>query len=103
MTGVQTCALPISSLGVRVLRVSTVSELRSALREAKEAPADGGPVLIHIETDPLAGAPDSDAWWDVPVSETAALDTTRAARAEYERQKKAQRPLIGPASDGSDA
>jgi 3D-(3,5/4)-trihydroxycyclohexane-1,2-dione acylhydrolase (decyclizing) len=88
-----------ASLGVRVLRVSTVAELRSALAEAKAAPADGGPVLIHIETDPLTGAPDSDAWWDVPVSETAALDTTRAARAEYERQKKTQRPLIGPEGD----
>jgi 3D-(3,5/4)-trihydroxycyclohexane-1,2-dione acylhydrolase (decyclizing) len=92
-----------ASLGVRVVRVATVAELRSALREAKAAPADGGPVLIHVETDPLAGAPNSDAWWDVPVSETAALDTTRAARAEYERQKKAQRPLIGPASEGNDA
>lgn len=90
-----------ASLGVRVVRVATVEELRTALREAKAAPADGGPVLVHVETDPLAGAPGSDAWWDVPVSETAALDTTRAARAEYERQKKAQRPLVGPAAPGS--
>ncbi|SDU62712.1 3D-(3,5/4)-trihydroxycyclohexane-1,2-dione acylhydrolase (decyclizing) [Jiangella alkaliphila] len=87
-----------ASLGVHVVRVATVSELRAALSDAKAAPADGGPVLIHVETDPLAGAPDSESWWDVPVSETAALDTTRAARAEYERQKKAQRPLVGPAS-----
>ncbi|TDD70684.1 3D-(3,5/4)-trihydroxycyclohexane-1,2-dione acylhydrolase (decyclizing) [Jiangella aurantiaca] len=85
-----------ASLGVRVVRVTSVDELRAALRDAKAAPADGGPILIHVETDPLAGAPDSDSWWDVPVSETAALDTTRAARAEYERQKKAQRPLVGP-------
>ncbi|WP_035812686.1 3D-(3,5/4)-trihydroxycyclohexane-1,2-dione acylhydrolase (decyclizing) [Jiangella gansuensis] len=85
-----------ASLGVRVMRVDTVDELKAALRDAKQAPADGGPVLVHVETDPLGGAPDSDSWWDVPVSETAALDTTRAARAEYERHKKAQRPLIGP-------
>ncbi|RIQ23841.1 3D-(3,5/4)-trihydroxycyclohexane-1,2-dione acylhydrolase (decyclizing) [Jiangella rhizosphaerae] len=93
-----------ASLGVTVVRVSTVDELRAALRDAKAAPADGGPILIHVETDPLAGAPDSDSWWDVPVSETAALDTTRSARAEYERQKKAQRPLVGPSStEESDA
>ncbi|WP_203433355.1 3D-(3,5/4)-trihydroxycyclohexane-1,2-dione acylhydrolase (decyclizing) [Jiangella asiatica] len=84
------------SLGVRVVRAGSVDELEAALRDAKAAPADGGPVLVHVETDPLAGAPDSDAWWDVPVSETASLDTTRSARAEYERHKKAQRPLIGP-------
>ncbi|SDT35190.1 3D-(3,5/4)-trihydroxycyclohexane-1,2-dione acylhydrolase (decyclizing) [Jiangella sp. DSM 45060] len=84
-----------ASLGVTVVRVATVDELRAALRDAKAAPADGGPILIHVETDPLAGAPDSDSWWDVPVSETAALDTTRAARAEYEQHKKAQRPLLG--------
>ncbi|WP_053205646.1 3D-(3,5/4)-trihydroxycyclohexane-1,2-dione acylhydrolase (decyclizing) [Jiangella muralis] len=92
-----------ASLGVTVVRVGTVDELHAALRDAKAAPADGGPILIHVETDPLAGAPDSDSWWDVPVSETAALDTTRAARAEYERQKKAQRPLLGPDTEENDA
>lgn len=92
-----------ASLGVTVVRVTTVDELRAALRDAKAAPAGGGPILIHVETDPLAGAPDSDSWWDVPVSETAALDTTRAARAEYEQQKKAQRPLVGPQTEENDA
>ncbi|SEE54935.1 3D-(3,5/4)-trihydroxycyclohexane-1,2-dione acylhydrolase (decyclizing) [Jiangella alba] len=92
-----------ASLGVTVVRVATVDELRAALRDAKAAPADGGPILIHVETDPLAGAPDSDSWWDVPVSETAALDTTRAARAAYERQKKAQRPLVGRQTEENDA
>jgi 3D-(3,5/4)-trihydroxycyclohexane-1,2-dione acylhydrolase (decyclizing) len=36
---------------------------------------------VYIETDPLPGAPSSDAWWDVPVAEVAALDGTRDARA----------------------
>ncbi|PZF79994.1 3D-(3,5/4)-trihydroxycyclohexane-1,2-dione acylhydrolase (decyclizing) [Jiangella anatolica] len=92
-----------ASLGVTVVRAGTVDELRAALRDAKTAPADGGPILIHVETDPLAGAPDSDSWWDVPVSETAALDTTRAARAEYEQHKKTQRPLIGRYTERNDA
>ena len=37
-------------------------------RTAKAWPADGGPVVIHVETDPFVFAPDTGAWWDVPVS-----------------------------------
>jgi 3D-(3,5/4)-trihydroxycyclohexane-1,2-dione acylhydrolase (decyclizing) len=82
------------SLGVRVLRATGVVELRKALRAAKEH--EGGPVLVHVETDPLVGSPDSEAWWDVPVSEVAELDSTAEARAGYEQQKKAQRTYLSP-------
>jgi 3D-(3,5/4)-trihydroxycyclohexane-1,2-dione acylhydrolase (decyclizing) len=79
------------SLGADVLRVRTIDELRSALLKAK-----GGDrtTVVHIETDPLVDAPASDAWWDVPVAETSQLGTTRAARAEYEQHKQAQRPYL---------
>jgi 3D-(3,5/4)-trihydroxycyclohexane-1,2-dione acylhydrolase (decyclizing) len=50
--------------------------------------------VIHIETDPLVGAPDSAAWWDVPVAETSELDSTRAAREEYERNKRSQQTYL---------
>ena len=82
------------SLGVRVLRVATVEELRKALRSAKEH--DGGPVLVHVETDPLVYAPDSESWWDVPVSEVAELDSTRQARQVYEQHKDGQRTYLRP-------
>jgi len=82
-----------ASLGVRVLRAETIAELRAALCQAKEEP---GPVLVHIETDPMVSAPDSEAWWDVPVAEVAELDATRRARTAYEKAKAAQRPLVGP-------
>jgi 3D-(3,5/4)-trihydroxycyclohexane-1,2-dione acylhydrolase (decyclizing) len=82
------------SLGVRVLRATGVDELRKALRAAKEH--EGGPVLVHVETDPLVGSPDSEAWWDVPVSEVAELDSSAEARAGYEQQKKAQRTYLRP-------
>ena len=81
------------SLGVRVLRATTVADLRDALRQAKAEP---GPVLVHIETDPMVPAPSSEAWWDVPVAEVSELDATRRARDAYEKAKPAQRPLIGP-------
>jgi 3D-(3,5/4)-trihydroxycyclohexane-1,2-dione acylhydrolase (decyclizing) len=82
------------SLGVRVLRATTMAEFRDALGEAKRWA--GGPVLVHIETDPAVAAPDSQAWWDVPVAEVSELDSTRQARADYERAKADQRPYLTP-------
>jgi 3D-(3,5/4)-trihydroxycyclohexane-1,2-dione acylhydrolase (decyclizing) len=80
-----------ASLGADVLRVRTIDEFRDALRKAKAADHT---TVVHIETDPLVDAPGSDAWWDVPVAETSTLDTTRAARADYEAHKKAQQHYL---------
>ncbi len=82
-----------ASLGVRVLRAETIPQLKAALSRAKE---ETGPVLVHIETDPMVPAPDSEAWWDVPVAEVSGLDDTRRAREAYEKAKTAQRPFVGP-------
>jgi 3D-(3,5/4)-trihydroxycyclohexane-1,2-dione acylhydrolase (decyclizing) len=80
-----------ASLGVHVLRTRTIEEFRQALAEARAADRT---TLVYIETDPLLGAPSSDAWWDVPVAEVAALDSTRDARASYEKAKLRQRPYL---------
>ena len=80
------------SLGATVLRARTVKELRTALEEAKTH--RDGPVVVHIETDPLAPAPGSQAWWDVPVAEVSALDSTTRARAAYDENKPRQRPYL---------
>jgi len=77
------------SLGVRVLRTGSIQDFRTALRAAKAH--TGGPVLVHVETDPLVPAPDSESWWDVPVAEVATLDSTRQARTTYEQHKADQR------------
>jgi 3D-(3,5/4)-trihydroxycyclohexane-1,2-dione acylhydrolase (decyclizing) len=79
------------SLGLRVLRARTIDELRSALDEARR---DGGPVAVHIEVDRYAGVPGYEGWWDVPVAEVADDEAVRAARAEYERARGAQRPYV---------
>jgi 3D-(3,5/4)-trihydroxycyclohexane-1,2-dione acylhydrolase (decyclizing) len=76
------------SLGVTVLRVSGVDELREALRRAKDL---HGPVLVRIETDPLVQAPSSESWWDVPVAEVSELASTQHARAAYDDDKRRQR------------
>ncbi len=49
------------SLGAHVIEVHSLDELEQAIKEAKAAPADGGPIVIHVETDPLVHAPDSAA------------------------------------------
>ena len=59
--------------------------------------ADGGPIVIHVETDPTVHAPDSDSWWDVPVSQVSDLDSTRRAHDAYTAHKDAQRPYLAPA------
>ena len=50
--------------------------------------------MIHVETDPLVPAPSSEAWWDVPVAETAELESTRTAREAYERDKRTQQTYL---------
>jgi 3D-(3,5/4)-trihydroxycyclohexane-1,2-dione acylhydrolase (decyclizing) len=80
------------SLGAEVIRVRTIEEFRAAIARSR---ASDRTTAIHIETDPLAPAPDSENWWDVPVAEVAQLDSTTAARKTYEAHKSDQRPLIG--------
>ncbi|MEO7753597.1 MAG: 3D-(3,5/4)-trihydroxycyclohexane-1,2-dione acylhydrolase (decyclizing) [Terracoccus sp.] len=84
------------SLGAHVIEVHSVGQLREAIAEAKAAPADGGPVVIHVETDPTVQAPDGGSWWDVPVAEVSGIETTGAAHADYVAHKRAQRPLLDP-------
>jgi 3D-(3,5/4)-trihydroxycyclohexane-1,2-dione acylhydrolase (decyclizing) len=79
------------SLGLRVLRTTSLDELRAALEEARR---DGGPVAVHIEVDRYAGVPGYEGWWDVPVAEVSDDDAVRAARAEYERARGAQRQYV---------
>ncbi|MBM7788675.1 3D-(3,5/4)-trihydroxycyclohexane-1,2-dione acylhydrolase (decyclizing) [Tenggerimyces flavus] len=80
-----------ASLGADVIRTTTIDDFRSALQKAREATRT---TLVQIETDPLAGGPSSEAWWDVPVAEVAALESTRDARAKYEANKPSQRRYL---------
>ncbi|NUT26642.1 MAG: 3D-(3,5/4)-trihydroxycyclohexane-1,2-dione acylhydrolase (decyclizing), partial [Streptomyces sp.] len=74
-----------ASLGMRVLRAKTVSDLREALAEARAADT---PTCVYVETqtaDTVSGAPPAQAWWDVPVAETATRPSAVKARELYER------------------
>ena len=80
-----------ASLGADVIKVRSIAELRDAVLASR---ASTRTTAIHIETDPLAPVPSSESWWDVPVAEVAALDSTQQARKSYEEHKASQRPLI---------
>jgi 3D-(3,5/4)-trihydroxycyclohexane-1,2-dione acylhydrolase (decyclizing) len=77
-----------ASLGADVIRTKTIEDFRKALARSR---ASGRTTVIYIETDPLAPVPSSESWWDVPVSEVAALTSTQKARAAYEAAKARQR------------
>jgi 3D-(3,5/4)-trihydroxycyclohexane-1,2-dione acylhydrolase (decyclizing) len=80
-----------ASLGADVLRTRTVAEFLAGLKRAR---ASDRTTVVHVETDPLAPVPSSEAWWDVPVSEVSALESTQKARAAYAAAKRAQRPYL---------
>ncbi|MFJ3665281.1 3D-(3,5/4)-trihydroxycyclohexane-1,2-dione acylhydrolase (decyclizing) [Streptomyces sp. NPDC090106] len=80
-----------ASLGMRVLRARTVEDLRGALAEARAADT---PTCVYVETetaDTVSGAPPAQAWWDVPVAETATRPSAVKAREEYDRHVSTRR------------
>ncbi len=80
-----------ASLGAHVIAAATVADLADALGAAKSM---DGPVVITIETDPLVPAPDSQAWWDVPVAEVSEIESVRQARVAYESALPRQRRYL---------
>jgi 3D-(3,5/4)-trihydroxycyclohexane-1,2-dione acylhydrolase (decyclizing) len=92
-------ALNAESLGVKVVRIEpgekVIAELEQAIRDAKAAPENSGPILIHVESDPLLDAPSSESWWDVPVSQVSELESTQKAFQTYTDHKNRQRKLLG--------
>ncbi len=87
------------SLGATVYRIepgeNVIEDLEAAIAKAKAAPEGSGPIVIHLESDPLIDAPSSESWWDVPVSAVAELDSTKKAYQVYEDWKAVQKPLLG--------
>jgi 3D-(3,5/4)-trihydroxycyclohexane-1,2-dione acylhydrolase (decyclizing) len=77
-----------ASLGMDVLRAKTVRELREALVAARSSDR---PTCVYVETDPAPTAPPAEAWWDVPVAETASREAAVEARERYDRQVAGRR------------
>jgi 3D-(3,5/4)-trihydroxycyclohexane-1,2-dione acylhydrolase (decyclizing) len=83
------------SLGATVIRAATIADLKAGLAAAKSAAKSaGGPVVIHVETDPLVPAPDSESWWDVPIAEVSGLDSVTSAEQAYQAARTRQRRYL---------
>src|SRR5436190_3910621 len=80
-----------ASLGADVIRAGTVKELQTALAQSRAADRT---TVVYIETDPLAPVPSSESWWDVPVSQTSALESTQQAYTAYAAAKRDQRMYL---------
>ena len=83
------------SFGLRVIRTKTPEDFAAAIAEAKKATDS---TVIYVETDPLIGAPDSESWWDVPVSAVSELESTRSARKVYDEHKATQKSFLRPST-----
>lgn len=84
-------AANVASLGASVIRASTVPEFREALREALAAKVT---TAVYVRADPLAPSIPGGAWWDVPIAEVSALDSTKAARRAYESDAEVRRDYL---------
>jgi 3D-(3,5/4)-trihydroxycyclohexane-1,2-dione acylhydrolase (decyclizing) len=85
------------SYGVHVIEIEpgpdALAELSLAVKSAKAH--QGGPVLIHINSDPLIYSPNGLGWWDVPIAPISNLESTQRAYAGYQEALKKQRKLLG--------
>ena len=77
-----------ASLGAIARKVSSISELETALAAAKKN--DRTTVLV-IETDPLVSTEAGGHWWDVAVPEVSARKEVNAARKAYEERRRLQK------------
>ncbi|WP_406464632.1 3D-(3,5/4)-trihydroxycyclohexane-1,2-dione acylhydrolase (decyclizing) [Streptomyces sp. NBC_01622] len=80
-----------SSLGADVLHAASVDEFRTAMEKAKAATRT---TVVHVETDLYGPNPPGHGWWDVPVGQTSALESTRTAYETYAANKQAQRHYL---------
>lgn len=89
-------AMNARSYGITVVDVpessTVIADVRRAVREAKNSTTS---TLIHVVTDPLASSPAGKGWWDVPVAKESTMASTKKARAEYEKNRTGQKPLLG--------
>lgn len=86
-----------ASLGAVATEARTIEEFVRALREAR---ANDCTTVIRIETDPSVPAPDSGAWWDVPIAEVVTSPSVDAALGAYQKARLAQRSYLRPPDFG---
>ena len=81
-----------ASLGAIAVRAGSEAELVAGLRGARSADRT---TVIVVDCERVAASGAYGTWWDVPVAEVSQMPGVQQARAEYDRQRERQRPLLG--------
>jgi 3D-(3,5/4)-trihydroxycyclohexane-1,2-dione acylhydrolase (decyclizing) len=76
------------SLGAQVLECATYAEFAAAIETARGIERT---VVIVVRADRLAGLPDYDSWWDVPVAEVSESESVAEARAHWATSRARER------------
>ena len=76
------------ALGAEAAHVASIDELQSAMQRARQS---SHTQVIVIDTDPARTTDIGGAWWEVAVPEVSARAEVRAARAQFDADKSAQR------------
>jgi 3D-(3,5/4)-trihydroxycyclohexane-1,2-dione acylhydrolase (decyclizing) len=79
------------SLGAHAITAQNISELKTALANARQQTRT---TVIVIETDPEKRVPGYESWWDVPIAGTSTLAAVKKARKEYERARTKERHYL---------
>ena len=87
-------AVNAASLGAIAVRAGSEAELVAALRGARSADRT---TVIVVDCERVGASGAYGTWWDVPVAEVSRMPAVQQARAEYDRQRERQRPLLGDA------
>jgi 3D-(3,5/4)-trihydroxycyclohexane-1,2-dione acylhydrolase (decyclizing) len=77
------------ALGAQGENVKSIRELEAALARARGSDRT---YVVCIETDPARTTDDGGWWWEVAVPEVSDRAEVRAARGQYEQERKAQKP-----------
>jgi 3D-(3,5/4)-trihydroxycyclohexane-1,2-dione acylhydrolase (decyclizing) len=79
-----------ASMGAQAVKVASISELESALQDARSA---AGPFVVVIDTDPYPSTEFGGSWWEVGIPEVSTRPTVNAARAAFEAKRKQQQAV----------
>ena len=76
-----------ASLGAQAEKVSSIADLETALKRAKDSDRTA---VVVIETDPLSSTEAGGTWWDVPVAEVSDNADVVSASTEYQDRQKSR-------------
>jgi 3D-(3,5/4)-trihydroxycyclohexane-1,2-dione acylhydrolase (decyclizing) len=79
------------SLGAEAVAVSTITDFKAALQQARQA---NHIHVIVVQADREVRVPGYDSWWDVAVAEVSTSTNVQQSRAQYEEARKKERYFL---------